>query len=164
MNPFPSSPTASSQVGGPDDYRKVEGREDILVYTCGAFGAGGYLRPAHRPPGGGVVGEGHGLGHQDHRRTSGRIRAAAERWHRARPVLQGRGKARSTPGAESYEIDNWATCLSSAWGTGSGSKSCRARFPSGIATCTPAGQSATKRRGSSRSRRSSTIAIAPPTS
>ena len=38
LNPFPFvTDDAFSQIGGPDDYRKVEERKDVLVYTSAAL-------------------------------------------------------------------------------------------------------------------------------
>ncbi len=139
---------AFSQIGGPDDYREVETRQDVLVYTSDALTAPMTIcGPMTRFDRGGVVGEGHRLDDQGRGGPARWLRAAAQRRYRPRALPPGRDReVLLTPGAiERYEIDNWSTCMEVEDRAGaSASRWRRTPSRSSTSTCRRADRSARK--------------------
>jgi putative CocE/NonD family hydrolase len=111
--PFVTPPTFA-QLGGPDDYREVEHRQDVLVYTSTPFGEPtevcGPLRvhlvaasSARDTDWTAKVVDVHPDGYAQ-RLNDGIVRARF-RHSDSKPQLLTPGKA------EAYEIDAWATCI-----------------------------------------------------
>jgi putative CocE/NonD family hydrolase len=115
MDPFPFvTDDAFSQIGGPDDYREVERRKDVLVYTsppltgpmevCGPLTVSLHAASSARDTDWAtkvlaVRPDGFAL-----RLNDGIVRARF-RAGRDREVLLEPGRV------ERYEIDNWSTCI-----------------------------------------------------